>query len=469
VRLDRDTRVRDDGRTLLGGAPFRALFLTAAAAGMIRDGALTVVDAATASLAQRLVDAGMAHPDTRTLPAVDRSLVTYVIPAYGRSTELARLLESIGPGHDVIVVDDGYPEPEVTAKVAAEHGARLLVLDRNVGPASARNAGLREVRTPYVAFVDTDVVVNPADIALLARHFVDPRVAAVAPHVRGLQDASPTTWVRRYENANSSLDLGAHPATVRPKSPVSWVSSSCLLVRVEALGEGFSPGLQVGEDVDLVWRLVEEGWSVRYDPTGVAHHEHRTRLLQWAGRKAFYGTGAADLARRHPGDVAPAVLAPWSAALLLVLLAQRRWSLPAAGALTGVAAVRIGNRLGRTARPYRLGAVLACGGAVNAVFQGSALLLRHWWPAVAVGCLASRRLRRAVVLAGLAEAALAYRDHARIPDHLDPVRYTLLRRLDDLAYGAGVWWSVLRTRTWRALAPEVRARRRTTGPGRTGG
>jgi hypothetical protein len=35
------------------------------------------------------------------------------------------------------------------------------------------------------------------------------------------------------------------------------------------------------------------------------------------------------------------------------------------------------------------------------------------------------------------------------------VRYGLARRLDDIAYGSGVWRASLRARTWAALKPEV--------------
>ena len=47
-------------------------------------------------------------------------------------------------------------EPHAVAQVAARHGAEVVPLAVNVGPAGARNAGLAAVRTPYVAFVDSD-------------------------------------------------------------------------------------------------------------------------------------------------------------------------------------------------------------------------------------------------------------------------------------------------------------------------
>ncbi|MEU8865762.1 hypothetical protein [Streptomyces umbrinus] len=38
---------------------------------------------------------------------------------------------------------------------------------------------------------------------------------------------------------------------------------------------------------------------------------------------------------------------------------------------------------------------------------------------------------------------------------LDPVRYGIARRLDDLAYGAGVWLSALKRRSTTALRPRI--------------
>ncbi|HEY9557036.1 MAG TPA: hypothetical protein VIR58_09890, partial [Acidimicrobiales bacterium] len=41
---------------------------------------------------------------------------------------------------------------------------------------------------------------------------------------------------------------------------------------------------------------------------------------------------------------------------------------------------------------------------------------------------------------------------------LDPLRYGLLRALDDAAYGAGVWAGCLRERSVRALLPRLSGR-----------
>ena len=260
-------------------------------------------------------------------------------------------------------------------------------------------------------------------------------------------------WISRYENAKSSLDLGPVAAPVHPRSPVGWVPSACLVARVSALGDGYTEQMRVGEDVDLVWRLVARGLRVRYEPAATVRHDHRTRFTSWFARKAFYGTGAHDLARRHGPAVAPAALAPWSAAVLGVLLAQRRWSVPLAAAISAVVSARLARRLPRSEHPYALAAALTGLGLAGALGQGSGLLLRHWWPLSLVGSVFSRRVRRAVLVAGLLEGLAEYR--RRRPD-LDPVRFLVARRLDNLAYGAGLWGGAIRGRSFRCLLPTLR-------------
>nr|GLK39018.1 hypothetical protein GCM10017611_58880 [Rhodococcus wratislaviensis] len=44
-------------------------------------------------------------------------------------------------------------------------------------------------------------------------------------------------------------------------------------------------------------------------------------------------------------------------------------------------------------------------------------------------------------------------DWRRARPALDPVRYILLHRADDLAYGAGLWCGALRHRTTTPLRP----------------
>ena len=167
---------------------------------------------AAATLARKLTDAGLAHPQPPELPA--RPDVTVLIPVRDRPVLLDRCLAALGAGYPVLVVDDGSADPAAVAAVAAAHRARLLRRPANGGPGAARNTGLAEVTSDLIAFLDSDCVPEPDWIERLAAHLADPAVAAAAPRIVPLP-AGPG-WAGRYTAASSCLDLGDQPARVAP-------------------------------------------------------------------------------------------------------------------------------------------------------------------------------------------------------------------------------------------------------------
>jgi mycofactocin system glycosyltransferase len=290
--------------------------------------ALRALLADTATLAQRrlgdrLVAAGMAHPR----PTPQHRPTTIVIPVRDRPDDLARLLATLH--HDrsrVVVVDDGSRVPVAGAIRREVTG----------GPAAARNDGVRGVDTELVAFLDSDTVPPSGWIETLAGHFEDPKVAAVAPRIRA------------SNKRRSPLDMGAHPAEVKPGGHVSYVPSAALIVRSAALpDEPFDPVLRYGEDVDLIWRLIDAGWRVRYDPSVIVEHEERDTIK----RRFKYGTSAAPLKQRHPGKLKHVIVRPWPTATLALLVARQ----PRLAALVYVAqTVRLARTLRQHQVPIRL-------------------------------------------------------------------------------------------------------------------
>ena len=456
VRLAPGTHVCDGGSMLVGGSGAVLRLRPRARSLLSAEGTVVARDPDSSTVARLLLDRGLADPWWPSAPP-DGSVddVTVVVPVRDRPQQLARLLAAL-PGLPVVVVDDGSLDPGPTRAVAQEFGARLVRHRASAGPAAARNTGLAAVRTPFVAFLDSDVVPQPGWLGTLRRHLDDPAVGVVGPRVLGGLPRPDDSWLCRYEAARSSLDLGPDPAPVRPLGRVAYLPSAALLARREAVltdGAGFDERMQVAEDVDLVWRVHAAGWRVRYEPAAAVRHDHRTDLLPWLRRKAYYGTGAAPLAARHGSDVAPLVLTPWTTALTVAVLAQRRWSLPVV-ALVGLGVtVSIGRKVHDEERPVRTAASLTALGAVSALRQAGSALTRHYWPVAVLAATRSGRARRALLVAAVADGLL---DHRRVRPDLDPFRFTLARRLDDLAYGTGLWAGAVRARDPRSLVPAFR-------------
>jgi mycofactocin system glycosyltransferase len=454
--------LRNTGDLLVGGSPLRALRLSDRAQSCVTGDRVVVRDRASSEVAARLLDDNLADPEPPDL-ATPATELTVVVPVRDRPEQLDRCLAALAP-LACIVVDDASRDRSAVAAVVAAHGATLLPLDHNLGPAGARNLGLARVRTPYVAFVDSDVVVTADTLLGLARQFADPEVALVGPLVKGVSRSARPRWFERYDAAASSLDLGLRGARVRPGSSVAWLPSACLVGRVDVLRGvgGFDAKMRVGEDVDLVWRLVGSGVVVRYDPTHVAEHDTRSTVRDWCGRKFLYGTGGAALARNHGDWTAPAILSPTAAIGAAALLARRRWSLPVAGAAATLSARRLRRELpSATRRGVPLSVDVAARGIGWAVRQESALLLRHWWPATAAASLISPSIRRMVATALAVDLVVATREHLQVGF----VHALVGRRLDDLAYGAGLWCGAIRARSARGLLPRRVGQPRTSPDG----
>jgi mycofactocin system glycosyltransferase len=450
---DRTLRRLDGGRVLLGGSPLKLLRLRDAGARVVArllDGGEPVPTSGSgAQLVDRLLDAGMVVPvnDGDTFDTDD---VTVVVPVHDRRDGLHATLGAIGTVGDVVVVDDGSrtPIPEATTRHDAPRG-----------PAGARNAGWRAASTPLIAFVDADVVPDARWLAPLLAHFDDPRVGAVAPRiVADARDLQPR-WLAAYERVRSPLDLGPHPSPVRPKAMVPYVPTAALVVRRAALEniDGFDEAMRVGEDVDFVWRLHEAGWRVRYEPRSVVHHPARSTISEWLRQRFDYGTSAAPLASRHPGDVAPVAVSGWSAAA---------WALVAAGhpvAGVGTAAgttVLLAPKLQPLPHAWREAIRLAGTGHVLAGRRLADAVTRAWWPAALAAAAVSKRARRALAVAAIVPALLEWRE--RRPTGIDPARFVLAKLADDVAYGAGVWSGCLTERSLAALRPDL-----ANWPGRT--
>jgi mycofactocin system glycosyltransferase len=448
LRPSADLRTANDDKVLLGGVPMRLLTLSSRGGRLVAGWSVgrPVGDARDESLlARRLLDAGLFDPDPP--PAHDeRGELTIVIPVHARSEQLRTCLAALSGRWPVIVVDDGSPNASAIAAEAERAGAQLARHPVNRGVSAARNTGLVLAITPIVAFLDSDCVPSPGFPGELLGHLDDPAIGLVAPRI--VSPPAQRGRIAEYERRRSSLDMGLQPSLVRPYGRVWYVPSAAMVARREALGAGFDERLEIGEDVDLVWRLHDAGWQTRYEPRVAVAHAHRIEPVAWYRRRVFYNASVAPLRRRHPARLPVLFLTPpaavaWSTALFA-------WP----GSLAVLAAVRAGRR--RNALSARLPGAsrVAVGmGIRETVHEGGELaraLAGPWSPLVFAALLMPGRRRIARRLAALF-AAWLLRDWVTDRPSLDPLTYGALRLADESARGIGIWQGCIQSRDFRSL------------------
>ena len=453
LREDQSTQAFDGGTVLLGGSPLRLFRISDRARQLVdrwKGGAAVGPRRSAQLLARRLASGGAFNPRP-TSSSLGLADVTVVVPVHNRPEQLDRLLERVeGEGLACVVVDDASVDAGATKEIAERHGAAFIGLATNVGPAGARNAGVASVHSTLVAFVDSDCVPSDGWLAPLLGHFDDPMVAAVAPRI------VPAAAPARYEVSRSSLDRGPAEGPVRPGSRIPFVPSAALVVRTDiALGSDlFDAALRGGEDVDLVWRLCEAGWDVRYVPSSTVVHEGPATLIDFLGRRVFYGTTAGPLSRRHGEAVAPLHLSGWSLLVWTLLLARR--PVLALTALSVSIVVLAGRLRGLVRDPVGVATQIAGLGTTRSALPALASLTRAWGPGFVLGLL-FRRTRRA---SALALVVPALHEWAADRQNLDPVRAVAVHVADDVAYGTGVFIGCARERTLVPLIPRIAWRAR---------
>ena len=458
VQIDRGVRVLGGGSVLLGGVPTRLMCLAPSAQEMLHNGRLEVRDPKSAQLARTLLDATVAHPRPSGGPC--HRDVTVVIPVRDNISGLLRLL-SVLRNLSVVVVDDGSVSPIDPASLSAAHPTvSVLRHPRSRGPAAARNTGMAVCTTDFVAFLDSDVLPRRGWLEMLLGHFCDPEVALVAPRIVGMVGGND--MIERYEAMRSSLDLGSREAPVVPYGRVAYVPSAAIVCRAAALRRigGFDETMRCGEDVDLCWRLLDAGDRLRYEPVALVEHDHRVVLGDWLARKVFYGRSGAPLSARHPDKTAPMMIS--LGALVAWLSAAFGSGLCLLSAL--VAAGLVARRVAGSMRCAGVGpaevVVVTVRGLGAAGLQLASVVCRPYWPLAVLAAVFSRHCRRLVLLAAIVDGVTDWVRHAEPGDDgrppLNPVAYLLLKRLDDLGYGAGLWSGVLREHDVAALRPRIR-------------
>ncbi len=107
---------------------------------------------------------------------MNEPLVSIIVAAYRRNTSLRTALESLAkqsyPNIEVVLVDDNANEHwnRTVAEIAEEaeawfsHGLILVVNEKNLGSAQARNVGIQRARGAYITFLDDDDVYLPDKI-----------------------------------------------------------------------------------------------------------------------------------------------------------------------------------------------------------------------------------------------------------------------------------------------------------------
>jgi GT2 family glycosyltransferase len=300
------------------------------------------------------------------------SAATIVVVARERFSTARHTLETlyaVTPApFELVYVDAGSP-PAVRHHLAAQARARGFTLLRHDGylaPDAARNLGFAEVRTPYVVFLDNDVVVAPGWLAALVRcaeetgaRVVGPVYCADRPWHTEVHAAGGVAHVEERDGVRRLVEehvaMHARLADVRgslARGPTEQAEFHCMLVRAEvmrALGPLDARFESVPEtQIDLCLEVRARGGEVFVEPDAIVTYDRAAPfrpsdlpfyLQRWSRRRCR--RGLEHFRRKWRLDAAD----PYFARQLAFMAWQRHRALRALGPLWP--ALRVLGRRGR--------------------------------------------------------------------------------------------------------------------------
>ncbi len=240
--------------------------------------------------------------------------VSIVVVPRERFSQARLSLDSVlaytAPPFTLIYVDGGSP-PDIRRYLEAEARARDFTLLRTSGyvsPNRARNLGFQRVTTPYVVFVDNDVLVTPHWLDRLltcaeetGASVVGPLYLIGSPESSLVHMAGGSAHVEEREGRRYFIEY--HRFANRPLStvvehlrrePTETMEFHCLLMRSDALRRlgGFDEALRSAmEHLDLCVAVRAAGGAVWFEPSAVVTYlapppfapgDLRYFLLRWS-------------------------------------------------------------------------------------------------------------------------------------------------------------------------------------------
>jgi len=449
----------EQGDFLVSSRPLRMLRLNPALLALLQrleDGGIRPESDAEQMVLDTLVKKGFIERSRSTLADLAQlPRVSIIIPVKDRADDLRTCLTSLSsldyPSDrlEILVVDDG--SRDATPEVARELGARLIASGAvGGGPALARNKGAMVASGEILAFIDSDCSAAEDWLADLIPAFNDEKLAAVGGWVDGMHQGSA---LDRYEAVMSSLNLGRREMAGGAGGDTFYLPSCNLLLRRDAFiaAGGFRTELQVGEDVDLTWRLRDAGWTIRYLPCGTVYHAHRSRLWQFMKRRFDYGTSEGLLQQLHPVRgkkmLLPAMLSAILLLLTVALVTRSFLPLPLAALVLLIDTGLTGRRMKRQGLALGTGKILAARSrAVGSLaYYLGYHLLRYYLLPLLLASLVSPSFGLLVVVTLLGVATV---DHQVRKARLDLPRFWFYYFLEQLAYGCGVIAGCLRVKSF---------------------
>jgi glycosyltransferase involved in cell wall biosynthesis len=249
--------------------------------------------------------------------------ITVILCTYNRCASLETVLNGLAAEElppsiewEVLVVDNNSSDRtrNVVEGYCRRYPRRFRYLfESQPGKSHALNAGIRDVQSRVLAFVDDDIVIHPGWLWNLTAPLIQGDYAGVGGRILPDPSFTPPNWMP-IDEIGGSLAFFDHGDEAKELTEPPFGTNMAFLMSMFEKHGGFRidlgprpDGFIRNEDTEFGRRLITAGERLRYEPAAIIYHPvpsnraqkeyflewyfdfGRARVREWAPPSTFFG------------------------------------------------------------------------------------------------------------------------------------------------------------------------------------
>ena len=213
-----------------------------------------------------------------------KNQITFYVPTLNSESTIKECLKSIIAlgKYNIMVIDGGSSDN--TVKLVKK--LRVLIFPKKSKHlANARNLAMKDCKTKYIAFIDSDCVINKKWLLNIMKN--------LSKNVAGVCGRLEEKFTESLADKWRTFHLKQHWGDNKIKNPDFLFGSNTIfmtdaLKKVDGFNEKYKTNF---EDVDVSRRLKRKGHDIVYEPKAVCFHLKKDNLisvLQMTRRWSFF-------------------------------------------------------------------------------------------------------------------------------------------------------------------------------------
>ena len=243
-----------------------------------------------------------------------------IIPVYNRPNEIDELLHSLvlqsfQKEFEIVIIEDGSNQKsDLIIEKYQEKLSIKYFFKENSGAGASRNFGMQNATGNYFIILDSDVLVPAHYLEELEKGLLENYTDAF-----GGADAAHSSFTFLQKAINYSMTSFLTTGGIRgKKNSVGKFQPRSFNMGLSKISfektRGFSDMLY-GEDIDLTFRLWENGFETQFIEEAFVYHKRRSTISQFFKQTFNFGTARPILNKKHPKS---AKLTYWFPSLFII-------------------------------------------------------------------------------------------------------------------------------------------------------